>query len=927
MWGVGGTPYTLPTASSSVLGGIKVGTTLSINSGVLDYTNPNPTPYTLPIASASVLGGIKVGSRLSIDGSGVLSADVQAGGDMLLGTAQTVTAAKTFNTGTLISSDITGGTAVGSNIIYKSTTGIGTVAGIAHQWTGGTNGATVIATMLNNGNVGIGTTNPNELLDVNGNGYFRGADTKIYGNNKSSYINMYNSSTGGIDIYNLNGTAVSNLSGGLNITGALTVGSLSLTNLSLTNLTATGGITMNANDEKINGKNGNYINMYNSSTGGIDIYNLNGTASTKIFGGLNITGGLSVGGTLALTSLNMGSSGVISAGGGYGDGATLSIYDGATGNFNFTTGKNLSTTSFNWFTQATTQRMTLSSSGNLGIGVTSPTAYLNIKAGTATAGTAPLKFTSGPLNTTAEAGAVEFLTDAYYGTITTGAARKTFAFLESPVFTTPNIGSATGSISGNAGTATNLSGGLGGQIPYQSAVNTTAFLANGTAGQVLQSNGTTLAPSWVAAGTGTVTAVSVATANGVSGSSSGGATPALTIALGEITPTSVKIGTLGYTPANGLITVQGSVASYIQEILQNSNRGTTGSADYIVNNFLSTDSTYYGDFGMNSDGFTGSGAFSQPNNVYLTATTADLAIGTTTANAIHFVVNGGATDAMTISSTGVVTTTTQSANDNSTKVATTAYVDSKASPAVTDVQTFGTSSTSGAFTWTKPTNAKSVLVQMWAAGASGGANTNYKGAGGGGAYISHTFVASQLAGTVSITTGAGGGAISQATGTAGIAGGNTSFGSWMTVYGGAQGNGASNLGGGGGGILSAGVAGGAGGDPLGGATGATSTFGGGGGGNSGNGGNSIYGGGGGAGTTGIGGNSVYGGAGGGAGGGGGAGNAGGTSSFGGAGGAGAGNSQNGGAGSFPGGGGGANNGSNGSSGAGANGQVIVTTYF
>ncbi|KKP94308.1 MAG: putative T4-like protein proximal tail fiber [Candidatus Nomurabacteria bacterium GW2011_GWF2_36_126] len=74
--------------------------------------------------------------------------------------------------------------------------------------------------------------------------------------------------------------------------------------------------------------------------------------------------------------------------------------------------------------------------GNLGIGTSSPTAALHLKAGTATAGTAPLKFTSGTLLTTPEAGAVEFLTDAYYGTITTGGARKTFAFLESPVFTT-----------------------------------------------------------------------------------------------------------------------------------------------------------------------------------------------------------------------------------------------------------------------------------------------------------------------------------------------------------------------------------------------------------------------------------------------------------------------------------------------------------
>ena len=40
----------------------------------------------------------------------------------------------------------------------------------------------------------------------------------------------------------------------------------------------------------------------------------------------------------------------------------------------------------------------------------------------------------------------------------------------------------------------------------------------------------------------------------------------------------------------------------------------------------------------------------------MTATTADLAIGTTTSNAIHFVVAGGATDALTISTAGNVTT-------------------------------------------------------------------------------------------------------------------------------------------------------------------------------------------------------------------------------------------------------------------------------
>jgi hypothetical protein len=73
-----------------------------------------------------------------------------------------------------------------------------------------------------------------------------------------------------------------------------------------------------------------------------------------------------------------------------------------------------------------------------------------------------------------------------------------------------------GSITGNAATATkstNLSGGATGSVPYQSNVDTTAFLAAGSNGQVL-----TLAsgvPTWATPTTGTVT--SVATSGTVSG--------------------------------------------------------------------------------------------------------------------------------------------------------------------------------------------------------------------------------------------------------------------------------------------------------------------------------------------------------------------------------------------------------------------------
>jgi archaellum component FlaC len=93
--------YELPTASQQTLGGVKIGSNLSIDQdGVLSATDTTYSPatsqadglmsaqdkgkldgveaganaYTLPAASSQDLGGVKVGSGLSIDANGVLSA-------------------------------------------------------------------------------------------------------------------------------------------------------------------------------------------------------------------------------------------------------------------------------------------------------------------------------------------------------------------------------------------------------------------------------------------------------------------------------------------------------------------------------------------------------------------------------------------------------------------------------------------------------------------------------------------------------------------------------------------------------------------------------------------------------------------------------------------------------------------------------------
>ena len=63
-------PYTLPAATTTTLGGIKVGDNLSIDaSGRLS----GAAPYALPAATTSTLGGVKAGSNLTVYADGTLA--------------------------------------------------------------------------------------------------------------------------------------------------------------------------------------------------------------------------------------------------------------------------------------------------------------------------------------------------------------------------------------------------------------------------------------------------------------------------------------------------------------------------------------------------------------------------------------------------------------------------------------------------------------------------------------------------------------------------------------------------------------------------------------------------------------------------------------------------------------------------------------
>lgn len=227
-----------------------------------------------------------------------------------------------------------------------------------------------------------------------------------------------------------------------------------------------------------------------------------------------------------------------------------------------------------------------------------------------------------------------------------------------------------------------------------------------------------------------------------------------------------------------------------------------------------------------------------------------------------------------------------------------------------DRQTFDTSGT-----WTKPSHGTIALIEAWAAGGSGAKHASGGGGGAGGGYDLRIVALSALGATETVTIGTGGAASTTATG---AAGGNTSFGSHLTVNGGVGG---SNTSGGTGGSqpgapspvtgvidtnadlnLDTVIHEGAGGSTVAAAQ------------------NGRHRGGGGGAANGTGGSSVHGG--GGGGGGGTAPGTGGTSLSGGAGGAG-GNTGNGTDGTQPGGGGGGTR-TGTQSGAGGSGRVIIT---
>ena len=158
----------------------------------------------------------------------------------------------------------------------------------------------------------------------------------------------------------------------------------------------------------------------------------------------------------------------------------------------------------------------------------------------------------------------------------------------------------------------------------------TLALANGGTGA------TTAATARTALGLGTI-ATQAANAVAITGGTINGASiGATTRSTGDFTTISGNTVTsttpvLGFNAANTIASFGTTTASsYNQLIIQNQSNTAGASTNYVVSNNLGTDSTYYGEFGMNSSTFSASTPadfYSINNGIYYSGHDGDVSIG------------------------------------------------------------------------------------------------------------------------------------------------------------------------------------------------------------------------------------------------------------------------------------------------------------
>ena len=477
-----GSDYQLPLTLTTTGSGAATlsGTTLNI---------PLVSSFTLPTASSSLLGGVIVGTNLSIDGAGVLSANINAGsisGTVAIangGTGATTQQAAinaltgTQSTGKYLRSDGTNATlsviqAADIPTLNQNTTGNATTATTAGNITATTNTTlTSLTNLATIGTITTGTWNASTIEVAKGG---TGATTQQAAINaltgtqstgkylRSDGTNATLSVIQAADIPTLN----QNTTG--NATTATTAGNITATTnttlTSLTNLATIGTITTGtwsaSTIEVAKGGTG-------ATTATAALTNLGAAPlASPTFTGTVTTGAINSG-ALSATSVNT----PIYAS------TPQTLTDAATISWNPALGLNASVTLGGSRTLSFSTAPASGAYGTLvvkqdvtgGRTLTLPSVANKILGSTSTT----------TIGLSAAANAIDIINFYFDGT--------NYFW---------NVGQGYGTAASSSSTASNIAGGTAGSIPYQTAAGATSLLPKGTDGQVL-----TLAsgiPSWAA---------------------------------------------------------------------------------------------------------------------------------------------------------------------------------------------------------------------------------------------------------------------------------------------------------------------------------------------------------------------------------------------------------------------------------------------